>query len=437
MLIDTLIKWNRWGRNLLASGYPRQLVTKIIPFLETTETIALIGMRRSGKSTILYQLMDLLEKQGVSQKAMLHINFEEPAFAPELNLQLLDKLYDTYRSEVMPEGKAYLFLDEIQNIPGWERWVRARNETENVKIFITGSSAYLMSRELSTVLTGRHFTFEVWPLNFAEMLAIRQIEIPVVPLPKQAPALIQHQLNFLMKWGSLPKVVLAENDSQREEMLSQYFDDILLRDIAMRHSVRDLSILRSLAVHLLTNTAGLTSFQRLAKVFDVSPTLIQSYTNYLYEAYLLEPVTFFSLKTAERLRNPQKMHAVDLGIRNLVSITHSVDTGKNIESLVFQSIKFQSSQEIYYWKNQGEIDFILRSGNEVTTLIQVVSDGLDKPEVMQREIRALQECLVFFPKAKALLVIAQYPSSNYPAKEANIQTVPLWQFLLDARSFIL
>src|SRR5207253_6173069 len=115
-------------------------------------------------------IIEHLEQIGVDKKACLHINFEEPALSLALSLEMLDNLYDTYRGNVFPEGKAYIFFDEIQNVLGWERWVRARNDIENIKIIVTGSSSELMSKELGTLLTGRHLTFEVYPLDFSEQL---------------------------------------------------------------------------------------------------------------------------------------------------------------------------------------------------------------------------------------------------------------------------
>jgi predicted AAA+ superfamily ATPase len=168
MIIDILHKWNRWGNNPLESGILRHRTAQITPYMHTKEIIVLVGPRRAGKSTILYQVMDVLEKQNIPQSAMLHLNFEEPKLIPFLNLEGLDTIYDAYREHIFPEGKAYLFLDEIQNIPEWERWVRARIQTEDIKVFITGSSAKLMSREIATVLTGRHLSFEIMPLDFAE-----------------------------------------------------------------------------------------------------------------------------------------------------------------------------------------------------------------------------------------------------------------------------
>jgi len=394
-------------------------------------------MRRVGKSTVLYQIMDLLEAEGIENKAMLHINFEEPALAPHLTLSFLDTLYDTYRSEIYPTGKAYLFLDEIQNILEWERWVRGRNETENIKIFITGSSSKLMSSELATLLTGRHVNFNVYPLDLKELLEFFSIEIPSKPWPFSAPPAIAHTLHFYLKWGSLPKIVLAKEEARRSRLLIQYFDDILLKDIVMRHRVRDVHTLRAMAVHLLTQTGSLASFSRLGKIFESSTFLAGDYCNYLQEAFLLELMPFFSLKAAERQRNPKKIYVTDLGLRNQVSLSLSPDRGKSIESLIFNVLKQRATGNIFYWKNQGEIDFVINRGASITTLIQVLADHLDNPAVFNREVNALREGMKAFPKAKPLIIIGQqsFPESAYQVGD-SIQIAPLWQFLLEPETFL-
>ena len=193
---------------------------------------------------MLYQIIEHLEEQGLDKKACLHMNFEEPALSLNLSLDILDKLYDTYRTRIYPEGKAYIFFDEIQNVPEWERWVRARNETENIRIIVTGSSSKLMSRELGTLLTGRHLTFEVYPLDFREQLQFKGIELPQEPWPSQAPPQIQHALLDYLQWGGLPRVVLSNNDMIRERLLTRYFEDMLYKDVIRRHDIRDVQTLR-------------------------------------------------------------------------------------------------------------------------------------------------------------------------------------------------
>ncbi len=430
MRIDILLKWNRWGTNPLPSGRRRQMTAALIPFLHTDDVITLTGLRRVGKSTVLYQIMDLLAADGIPPKAMLHVNFEEPALAPHLNLELLDTLYNLFRSQVYPQGRTYLFLDEIQNVPEWERWVRARNETENLKIFITGSSSKLMSPELASLLTGRHINFKVHPLNLSELLEFSAVEIPSTPWPIVAPPPIAHAIHFYLRWGSLPRIVLAESDIRRERILAQYFDDIVLKDIAIRHDIRDLATLRALAVHLLTHTGSLVSFNRLGKLFGVSTMLAKDYCHYVQEALLLELMPFFSLKVAERQRNPQKLYAADLGLRNQVSLSLSADLGKSIESLVFNALKQQEQHQVFYWKNRGEIDFVLRKGNTITHLIQVVAEGLKDPAILKRERAALEEGLKVFPQARPIIILGQGEISDNLPDLGLIQILPLWQFLL-------
>ncbi|MBM3886917.1 ATP-binding protein [Candidatus Dependentiae bacterium] len=429
-MIDILVRWNRWGTAKLLGGIVRSITSTITEFVTTNDIIVLMGPRRAGKSTILYQVMDYLEKTGVEQKAMLHINFEEPAFAPRLSLQLLDDLYGAYRTEVFPSGKAYLFLDEIQNISEWERWVRSRNQTEDIKIFITGSSSKLMSRELATVLTGRHLSFQVYPLSFREFLQFNAIIIPPKPWSFQAPALIQHALIRYMKWGGYPEVVLSDSEKRKELLITQYFDDMLFKDIALRHSIRDVMSLRSLAVHLVGQTAQLITFKRLATLFSISTDTASSYCTYLHESFFSSFVPYFSFKVAERNRNPKKVHAVDLGLRSMVTISGSPDKGKLVETLVHNHVLQTTKDALYYWKDNGEIDLLTYRDSVINKVIQVMYEGLDNEKVMQRGIGALKEAKEHFPQAQALLIVGDIAGKLILPKNEGIECVPLWHFLL-------
>lgn len=429
-MLDLMVSWNRWGNAALSPGKVREVTSTIYPFIHTRDVVVLMGPRRAGKSTVLYQLMTHLEENGVESKAMLHINFEEPTLSPELGLALLDKLYYTYRTEIFPKGKAYLFLDEIQNVPEWEKWVRARNETEDIKVFITGSSSQLLSRELATLLTGRHVSFNVYPLSFREFLTFNDIVLPSLPYTFRAPTEIQYALNQYMTWGGFPEVVLSTEDVRREKLLTQYFDDVLFKDVALRYNIRDLMSLRNLAVHLLTQTGGLITYKRLANIFSVSPELARDYCCYLQEAFLMELMPIFSLKTAIRQRHPQKIHAIDGGLRNSVSFSTAPDKGKLIESLVFQSLLRKNKSEICYWKENGEVDFLIKRGANVSDLIQVVYEGLGEKEVFEREIGALEEANHYFPAATRQLIVVEKPTENIVLPQGVLMK-PLWQFLLE------
>lgn len=427
-MLDVLSRWNRWGQAKLLGGKKRQIIDFLHPYFETPEVIALIGPRRAGKTTVLFQLMDTLETAGVSPKAMLHMNFEEPALYPDLNIKLLDKLYQSYRENIFPEGKAYLFFDEVQNIPEWERWIRARNESENIKCFITGSSSRLMSRELGSLLTGRHLSFNILPLNFQEFLRFKNKNSPDKFQQKSPSPLLRNLLKEYLTWGGFPEVVLSENTDRKQLLLHQYFDDILFKDVVIRHHIRDAVTLKNLAIFLLTHTASLVSFQRISKMFGVSAELAQSYCYYLKEAFLIDFLPFYSTKTSERNRHPQKVHAMDLGLRNALSFTQSEDRGRGMETAVYHALYPKSHDNIFYWKQKNEIDFLTRHGLHVDKLIQVV-DILNQ-HTAEREFAALDEAAEKFPSADKMLIYNQLDEEIISTQKNNIKNINLIEFLL-------
>ena len=406
-LLHALARWNRWGNAALRSGFPRDVVPSLLPFLDTPEVVGLVGPRRAGKSTVLVQVMDALEARGLPREAMLHVNAEEPGLAEHLDPRLLDRVYETYRREVNPRGRAWLFLDEVQVIPQWERWVRARNETEDIKVFVTGSSSALLSRELGTLLTGRHVTFEVWPLSFAELLRVRGLALPARPDLVPTPPDVQRALLDYLQWGGFPEVVLADDDDRRDALLRQYFDDVLFKDVAMRHAVRDLPALRAAAVHLLTNTASLVSANRLAAQLDVSVDLAKQFCTYLEEAFLVTFLPFFSLKLGERRRRPQKVHAVDTGLRNAVCLSGTPDRGRLLESAAVAELRRGRHDGLFYWKGKGEVDVVVRRGNDAARLVQVTWGGEMSPDALKREAAALTEAQEVFPGAERVCVVGE------------------------------
>lgn len=429
---DTLTRWNPWGSWQTPKSFARESISHIYKYMNTEEVIALIGPRRAGKSTLLYQIMQKLVQEGTNPKAILHINFEEPGLSPNLNIKLLDELYNFYRSRVYPKEKAFIFLDEIQNIPDWERWVRARNDIEDIKIFLTGSSSALLSGELATVLSGRNFCFSIYPLSFREMLRFKNITLPNTPLPITPPAEIDYALNEYLQWGGFPRVVLAEDDEERLQILSQYFDEILFKDIVIRHQIRNVMALRNIAVHLLTNTSTLFTYKRLADIFQVSQDLAQAYVGYLSEAFIIKTLDFYSLKASERTRNPLKVHAIDLGLRKIASISASTDETKLIETQVFNTLSRHQRQQIYYWQEDGEIDLLTHDGTSVTSLYQVAYAGLENQKTAKRELGNLQKAIKKFPKAKPYLIAHSMDYDALHKQFPKINLVPLWHFLLES-----
>lgn len=429
-IYEILYKWNLWGEWQPFYGKEREICRQIMSFVEEPEVITIIGPRRAGKSTVMYQIMQSLIQSGISETSILHINFEEPALASSLDLELLDNLYQSYKSKVNPTERTYIFLDEIQNVPDWERWVRSRNEKENIKIIITGSSSKLLSQELGTLLTGRHLSFDVYPLSFKEQLIFNDITIPKQPWPTQAPAVVQHALNQYLMWGGMPRVVLSDNQQLREQLLTRYFEDILYKDVIMRHDIRDLHTLRNMAVFLLTQTGSLVSYQRLSDLFNASHEMVKNYCHYLQNAFLIKFLDFYTLKTGERVRKPMKAHAIDLGLRRIVSFGQKTDECKLIESMVYRELLETAQDGIFYWRNDAEIDLLTRQGITITQLLQVTYAGLDNLKTFKREIGAFDKASQHFPDAKKRLIVYELPKQYPAAVPDDVEIIPLWQFLL-------
>ena len=227
-LFEILNSYNRfWATGRIDTGIPRDLLVRCIRQLNKKEAVLLKGVRRSGKSTLMAQMIGALFENGKKPAQVLRINLEEPLFAAEYSIELLEQIYRLYREKIYPSGRCYLFLDEIQNIPEWERWVRGRGETENLKIVITGSSSRLLSREVGAKLTGRHVSFELFPLSFAEFLRFKGLQAGSIESYFEQKPVIRSLFAEYRKYGGFPEVVLRDEAEDKELLLKQYFEDIL------------------------------------------------------------------------------------------------------------------------------------------------------------------------------------------------------------------
>ena len=260
ILFATMLRWNAWGKRPLEKLHAREVIAQIVPYIDEPFPIVLTGVRRSGKSSLLTLLMRHIIETGIPAKQLLLINFEEPLFSPDLSVKFFDELIALYREKINPDQVIYFFLDEIQNLPQWEKWVRREADLKENKIFLTGSSAKLLSSEIATLLTGRHYSFLVPPLSFKEYLLWQGIsprsEVELI----ENKAIIRKSLMAYLEWGGFPQVVLADSDEKRDKILHHYFDDILFRDIVLRHQIRDVKLLQGVAEYYMTNMAALSAF---------------------------------------------------------------------------------------------------------------------------------------------------------------------------------
>lgn len=424
IILNVLEEWNFWHQDISKQlGKERAHSCRIMDFMGEREAITISGPRRSGKSTIMYQLMDkVAEHHGIEQT--LYVNFEDPSFLPYLSVNLLEEIYDTFRDSVSPSKKAFIFLDEVQNIPAWEKWVRSYyDKKENVKFIISGSSSKLLSSEFSTLLTGRSVNFEVFPLSFREFLGFKGIPATDSPL-KADERRIRYHLNEYLRFGGFPEVVLKSEGNVKLKLLEQYFESMLMRDVVERYQIRDVLSLKRAAVFGLTNISKEFSYNNLRTSLKISLDTAREYSSHLESAYILFQLPFFSFSMKEAMARNRKIYAVDTGLRNAVSKSFTSDYGRIIENVVFLHLRSRA-KDLSYWKDTGEVDFVVR--DKQPRPINVTS-GDEEPG---REKKALLGFLGKF-KGREGLIITDEEESEEMAGDRILKRVPLWKFLLDA-----
>jgi len=345
-IIEVLKKWNPWERKIDAGIKRRKYLKKIYPYLERKEVIVLRGIRRSGKSTIIKQLILELINNKVDKKKILYLNLEDYNFANNLIIELFEDVLSAYKKYSKNKEKIYFFIDEIQKIRQWEKWIRTKYDlNENIKFVITGSSASLLSKEWSTLLTGRNLSFKIMPLSFEEFLEFGNTK----------------SLEEYMEFGGFPEVVLEKSKDKKIFLLQQYFEDIIHKDIVDRYNIRNTKQLIEIARYLVSTAGSRVSLNKLSKVFGISKDTISTYIGYMIDAYLVFEVTYFSYSAKIRhdISKLPKVYVLDNGLINVASIQYSKNLGQKFENTVLIKLAEQF-EEVSYWSElKSEVDFIV------------------------------------------------------------------------------
>ena len=323
------------------SGFTRDALATI-PVADTFATI-ITGIRRCGKSTLLLQLLRR------DYQNAIYLNFDDIRLA---GFAVGD--FVRLHKEIEKREIRVLFFDEIQIIEGWEKYINQLLR-EGYKVFITGSKASMLSVELGTHLTGRHLSMELFPFSYSEFARFKGLESD------------ENAVMSYLKTGGIPEFL----KTGISVVLNTLVDDILMRDIAVRHSVRDIASLRQLASFLITNIGNLISANKLVGMFDIkSPATFLEYFSFLKDAYLIEFVPLFSHSLKVQARNPKKVYVMDMGLYTEVSVSTSDNMGKRLENLIFLHLR-RKYKHIFYYKDRGECDFITMEKNVVKEAIQV------------------------------------------------------------------
>ena len=399
--------------------FSREIINTIN--INNKEIVDIIGPRRSGKSSILKLIIKRLNLEG----NYLFINFEDPYFVEHNSSNIIEEIIEVYK-EYYSKNLKYLFFDEIQSVNNWEKAVRKLRDGTSYKIFITGSSSKLLSKEISSLITGRHLSYCALPLDFKEFLYFNKIDIDnkkEIILKKN---LIIKKFEEYLDIGGFPEVVISKN----KELLKNYFYDFIQKDVAARHEVRDRDALEKMAVFLTSNSSKIYSIESIKKAFNLSYESARDYLDYLIEAFLFFELPQFSFSLKKQSKAFKKIYSVDTGLANAVSFRFSQDAGRILENAIFLELK-RKNKEIYYYRTSAnlEVDFLIKDQSKIKELIQVSIDISDL-KTRNRELRALEQAMEEL-KIKESFLITKNHEELISFDKKKIKIIPAWQWLLN------
>lgn len=374
--------------------------------------VILSGIRRSGKSTLLGQFKRYYEHFG-------YINFDDDRLL-DLTANDLQTLLTLILKDD-PDTTCF-FFDEIQNVRGWERFIR-RLQDEGYKIYLTGSNANLLSSELGTHLTGRYVKIEVWPFSFPEILRFKNISTRDHSTHNHA--LLLNELDCYLEKGGFPELI----SYNEPEFVKRTYEDILYRDIVARYAIREVNALKTLGMYLMTNYTSEFSYNSLKQVTGLkSDTSVRNFIRYFCDAYLFFECFRFEYSLKRQIQQAKKAYTIDSGMRNLLSLRFSKDFGRSLENQVYIEL-MRRGNEVWFFKGDGECDFIVR--DEIGLLaIQVCSEVTRENHL--REVSGLLEAAEKTGAYKGLLITLNQRTLPDEWKQGSekIQVIPAWEWFV-------
>ncbi|QAR32410.1 ATP-binding protein [Geovibrio thiophilus] len=390
--------------------------------------VSLVGVRRCGKTSILFDIINSLKKK-VPSENIIYVNFEDDRLFPT-ELGDLNHIMEGYY-EMRPEKRhetVYVFLDEVQNIAGWERYVRRIYDTLNIRVFVTGSSSKLLSKEIATSLRGRTLTYEIFPYSFADFLKAKGIKVNFNS--SDSVSYIKNALSEYLTDGGFPETVLQSADIKRR-ILRDYLDLIVYKDIVERYGIKNNSLLKHIIKYSFCNIGTLVSLNKLyndlkSQGYKLSKDTVFDYYSYLEDAYAVFSIPVFRNSIKEENRNPRKIYSVDNGFKGVYDAFVTDDFSKLYENAVFLHLRRQTP-EIYYYSGKQEVDFYcVAEGKKV---LVNVSYKIDSPKTRERELNGLLEAMEYFKMSEAYLITAD-EEETFQQDDRTIHILPLWKWLL-------
>lgn len=393
--------------------------------LDLGKIITIIGPRRAGKTYYLYQIMADLKHRGVSAHQLLYLNFEDERLDLEGNN---DAIFDAYR-ELYPDqdlANVYIFFDEIQELPNWEKFVRRISDSLSKNIFLTGSNARHLSKEIATSLRGRSLTFQILPLSFPEYLTFIDIPSNDQTSSRQR-ARIDNAYMQYCQWGGFPEIVTIP-ERFKAQVLQEYFNVMLYRDLVERYEIKDISVLKYLIKRLIGSFTKEFSVNKLynelkSRSFSIGKDAIYRMMDAIFSIYMVASIERYDPAVVRREMTNKKVFLYDNGFATAMRFSFSEDRGKHLENLVFRHLREQT-EEIFFARNGWECDFAVFQAGRPATLIQVTQhltrDNLD------REIKGLSSGRQFIGNADGLLLVETADKGLEIPGWIQLRTVKQW-----------
>jgi len=404
-----------------------------LPELSDTASVV-TGMRRTGKTYLMFQKMRELLDKGIERQRLLYLNFEDERLG-DVTVDILTIIDETYFRAFPARDNAvsYYFFDEIQYVPGWERFVRRILDRHDVRFYLSGSSSRLLSREVATAMRGRALETRVFPFSFAEFLDARGLDAPADPtlVGHKKRAVLEHAFAEYLRIGGFP-ATLSVSDLDRRQILQGYVNTVVLRDVVERHGVTGITVLRYLTRRLLASSACHFSVNKFynelkSQGLNCGKDTLHEYLQHLEDAFLFSGVFLDTPSERRRMVNPRKIYAADHGlVWASVPSGGAWGEGNALENLVFTELQRRGMQPAYGLTSEGhEIDFVVQEPDGHPLAIQVCAD-LSDPKTLQREVRSLLET----DKQSRCLILTLHQEQTIREGSRSINILPVWKWLL-------
>lgn len=418
----------------LSTGVPRRLDISPVPGKATI----CIGVRRSGKSTFLFQVMGHLLKDGVSRNNFLYLNFFDDRLhgLNQANLGLVLEAYYSLYPEKKNAETVYCFFDEIQMVTGWESFIDRLQRTEKCEVYITGSSAQMLSKEISTQMRGRSLSWELFPFSFMEFLDWKGVDA-TGSLSTKRRLLIQKAFEEYWECGGFPEVAGLDR-KLRIKIHQEYFNAVLFRDLIERHDIAHPRAVADLAYRLVDNVASLYTVNTLTGYLKslghkAPKASVSDFLEWFEDAYFLFTVKIFDSSLARANTNPKKIYCIDHALAVSVGSGILVNSGHLLENLVFTALRRTTEGIFYYRTKTGkEVDFLAQKADRSRMLVQVC-ETLADPQTRKREVSSLAEAMSEL-SLKEGVIVTRNEEEKIEIAGGRIEVMPVWRFLLQSQA---